>query len=94
MPVSTAGGFYALCAGLALVQFLWHYPSPATPLFTTDLGPVAVLLKQARGAGMVLAGAHFCSFTNVLLQQCMLPQGSQRLACAQTITTDFLLTAV
>eukprot|EP00879_Flechtneria_rotunda_P022203 GHRR01023427.1.p1 GENE.GHRR01023427.1~~GHRR01023427.1.p1 ORF type:complete len:187 (+),score=62.04 GHRR01023427.1:889-1449(+) len=48
--------FYAFCAGLALLQFLWHFPSSATPLFSQDLGPIALLLKQARGAGMVLAG--------------------------------------
>eukprot|EP00879_Flechtneria_rotunda_P006175 GHRR01006492.1.p3 GENE.GHRR01006492.1~~GHRR01006492.1.p3 ORF type:complete len:164 (+),score=50.33 GHRR01006492.1:1258-1749(+) len=53
---SPVGTFYAFCAGLALLQFLWHFPSSATPLFSQDLGPIALLLKQARGAGMVLAG--------------------------------------
>lgn len=52
----SAGVFYGASAALALLQFLWHYPTTATPLFSTDLGPVALLLKQARGAGMVLAG--------------------------------------
>lgn len=65
-----------MSAGLALGQFLWHYPSPATPLFTTDLGPVAVLLKQARGAGMVLAGMRTHT-----LSCCHLP-----LLCWQTRT--------
>lgn len=55
-PAHSPGAFYAASAALALAQFLWHYPTNATPLFTTDLGPVALLLKQARGAGMVLAG--------------------------------------
>jgi hypothetical protein len=51
-----AGGFYSLCAALALYMFFWQFPSPGTPLFLADEGPVAVLLKQARGGGMVLAG--------------------------------------
>lgn len=37
-------------------MFFWQFPSPGTPLFLLDEGPVAVLLKQARGGGMVLAG--------------------------------------
>jgi hypothetical protein len=50
------GGFYSLCAALAMYMFFWQFPSPGTPLFLADEGPVAVLLKQARGGGMVLAG--------------------------------------
>jgi hypothetical protein len=46
-----------MCAALALYMFFWQFPSPGTPLFLMDEGPVAVLLKQARGGGMVLAGA-------------------------------------
>jgi hypothetical protein len=46
-------------------MFFWQFPSPGTPLFLMDEGPVAVLLKQARGGGMVLAGA---------LQQCDMQQ--------------------
>ncbi|WIA19308.1 hypothetical protein OEZ85_003941 [Tetradesmus obliquus] len=55
-PKTLVSGFYSLCAALALYMFFWQFPSPGTPLFLLDEGPVAVLLKQARGGGMVLAG--------------------------------------
>lgn len=61
--VVLAGAFYALCAALALYMFYWQFPSPGTPLFSTNEGPVAVLLKQARGGGMVLAGERLAEYS-------------------------------
>jgi hypothetical protein len=50
------------------VQFLWHFPTSATPLFTLDHGPTALLLKQARGGGMAIAGE--AELTRLLSQRC------------------------
>eukprot|EP00878_Enallax_costatus_P016653 GHUV01017473.1.p1 GENE.GHUV01017473.1~~GHUV01017473.1.p1 ORF type:complete len:364 (+),score=64.02 GHUV01017473.1:119-1210(+) len=55
-PQSISSAFYAACALGALLLFFWQFPSPGTPLFLVDCGPAAVFGKQARGAGMVLAG--------------------------------------
>ncbi|KAF8058867.1 hypothetical protein HT031_005435 [Scenedesmus sp. PABB004] len=55
-PKTLLSGFYALCAALALYQFFWQFPAPGTPLFLLDEGAAAVMLKQARGGGMLLAG--------------------------------------
>jgi hypothetical protein len=81
------GGFFSLCAALALYMFFWQFPSPGTPLFLADEGPVAVLLKQARGGGMVLAGESDSATKILKTILCRFIQSATHLLCVRASAT-------